>query len=160
MVTVVWDLTKPLPKRDVNDKVVVKPVSQEYLREMGEILVVTWAGFIKSPESAERYLGPLLAQGLEQPFIAYLGEKAVGCVSPRLDNESKVGVLDGGVHVLSEYRRQRVGTALLVTALRWLKDKGMEKAKVTPFNPEGEEATQRAIAFYISTGGTISESPA
>jgi len=32
----------------------------------------------------------------------------------------------------------------------------MERAKVTPYNPEGEEATQRAIAFYVSTGGTIS----
>jgi len=42
-------------------------------------------------------------------------------------------------------------------ALRWLKDRGMEKATVNPFNPEGEEASRRAIAFYLSTGGRISE---
>jgi len=81
----------------------------------------------------------------------------VDCVSPRLDLESKVGILDGGVHVLPEHRRQRIGTALLLKALQWLKNHGMKTAKGLPFNPEGEDATQRAVAFYIATGGKISE---
>jgi len=157
LVTVVWDLKKPLMKRRANQDVAVKPVSKKQLIEIGRILVVTWGGFVKSPESAERYITPHLEAGLEQPFIAYLGTRAVGCVSPKLDPQSKVGVIDGGVHVLPEYRRQRIGTALLLTALRWLKDHGMEAAKVTPFNPEGEEATRRAIAFYTSTGGIAGE---
>ncbi|MFQ6095340.1 MAG: GNAT family N-acetyltransferase [Candidatus Bathyarchaeia archaeon] len=157
MVSIIWDLTKPLPRRSVNEKVVIKPVSKDNLRDVGKILVVTWRGFIKSPETTERRVVPYLSAGLEQPFIAYLRTKPVGCVSPRLDVESKVGILDGGVHVLPQYRRQRIGTTLLLTALRWLRNRGMEKAKVTPFNPEGEDAIQRAIAFYISTGGTVSE---
>lgn len=135
----------------------IKPVSKDGLKEGGKILVVTWGGFIKNPETTERRVGPYLSAGLEQPFLAYLGTKPVGCVSPRLDRESKVGVLDGGVHILPEYRRQRIGTTLLLKALKWLKDHGMERAKVTPFNPEGEEATQRAIVFYLSTGGKIIE---
>jgi len=157
MVTVIWDLTKPLPNRSINEKIVVKPVSKDELRDVGKILVVTWGGFVKSPEATERYVEPYLSAGLEQPFLAYLGTKPVGCVIPKLDTESKVGVLDGGVHVLPEYRRQRIGTTLLLTALKWLKSHGMERAKVTPYNPEGEEATQRAVAFYVSVGGTILE---
>ena len=96
---------------------------------------------------------PHVEAGLEQPFIAYLGGKPVGCVSPRLDEESRMGVLDGGVHVLPEYRRQHIGTTLLLTALRWLKQHGMKGAWVTPWNPESEEATRRAEAFYLASGG-------
>ncbi len=157
MVTIIWDLTKPLHKRQTNEKVVMKPASRDELKDIGKIMVVTCGGFVKSPESTEKYYEPYLSAGLSQPFLAYLGTKPVGCVSPRLDMESKVGILDGGVHVLPEYRRQRIGTTLLLTALQWLKDKGMEKVKVTPFNPEGEDATQRAIAFYVSNGGKINE---
>ena len=157
MTTIVWDLTKPLPKRPINKWVVIKPAREDELIEIGKILVVTWGGFIKNPETTERRVGPYLSAGLRQPFIALLGTKPVGCVSPRLDVESKIGILDGGVHVLPEYRRQHIGTTLVLTALQWLRDRGMEKAKVTPYNPEGEDATRRAIAFYVSTGGTISE---
>ncbi len=157
MVTVIWDLTQPLPKRPINKSVAIKPAHENELIEMGKILVVTWGGFIKKPEVTERRVGPYLSAGLEQPFLAFLGTKPVGCVSPRLDMESRVGILDGGVHVLPEYRRQRIGTTLLLKALQWLKNRGMEKAKVTPFNPEGEESTQRAIAFYVSNGGAMSE---
>jgi GNAT superfamily N-acetyltransferase len=153
LVKVVWDLSRPLPRRRVNEKVTVKPVGREQLIDIGKILVVTWKGFIENPESSERYLKPHIEARIEQPFIAYLGTKPVGCVTPKLDNLSKVGVLDGGVHVLPEYRRQHVGTTLLLTALRWLKEHGMESVKVTPWNPEGEEAIKRAIAFYVSTGG-------
>ncbi|MDI6904077.1 MAG: GNAT family N-acetyltransferase [Candidatus Bathyarchaeia archaeon] len=78
-------------------------------------------------------------------------------MSPLLDRESASGRLDGGVHVLPEYRRQRIGTTLLITALKWLKNNGMKESWVTPWNPESELATQRAIAFYLSNGGTIRE---
>jgi len=153
LVAIFWDLKKPLPERRMNEKVALRPVGKGQLRGVGRILVVTWPGFVKDPEVTEKRVGPYMEAGLEQPFIAYLRTKPVGCVCPKLDSESKVGILDGGIHVLPEYRRQRIGTTLLLTALKWLKDHGMEKAKVTPFNPEGEEATQRAIAFYISNGG-------
>ena len=94
-----------MPERSVNVVVEIKPVSKDELREVGKILVVTWGGFIKNPETTERRVEPFLSAGLEQPFLAYLGTKSVVCVSPRLDMESKVGVLDGGVHVLPDYRR-------------------------------------------------------
>jgi GNAT superfamily N-acetyltransferase len=157
MVTIVWDLTQHLPKRLVNKRIVLRPALEEQLEEVGRILVVTWGGFIENPEVTRNRVGPFLSAGLEQPFIAYLWNKPVGCVSPRLDNESKVGVLDGGVHVLSEYRRQYIGTALLLTALEWLRDHKMKAAKVTPFNPEGEDAVKRAIAFYLANGGRIAK---
>jgi GNAT superfamily N-acetyltransferase len=153
LVKIVWDLNKPLPKRRVNEKVTMKPINKNQLIEVGKILVVTWGGFIKDPETTVRYVGPHMEAGLEQPFIAYLGEISVGCVSPKLDKETKSGVLDGGVHVLPEYRRQRIATTLLLTALKWLKENGMESAWVTPGNPESVEATQRAEAFYLATGG-------
>lgn len=94
-------------------------------------------------------------KGLEQPFVAYLNEKPVGCVSPRLDKETKSDVLDGGIHVLHEYRRQRIGTRLLLTTLKWLKENGMDSAWVTPNNPKSEEATKRAEAFYLAIAGTV-----
>ena len=103
------------------------------------------------------YLKPFVEADVEQPFIAYFKDKPVGCVSPRLDRKSKIGILDGGVHVLPEYRRQRVGTTLLLTALKWLKQHGMEKAWVRPWNPENEEATKRAEAFYLSMNGKASK---
>lgn len=152
---VVWDLTNPLPKRKVNDKVVVNPVGRDQLREVGTILVVTWGGFIKDPDTTAKRVGPYMDQHREQPFIAYLGAKPVGCVSPRLDKETKAGVLDGGVHVLPAFRRQRIGTTLLLTALQWLKENGMQSAWVTPFNPESAAATRRAETFYLATGAKI-----
>jgi GNAT superfamily N-acetyltransferase len=153
MTKIVWDLKKPLPKKSFNKKIVVKPVSEEQLTEVGKILVKTWGGFIKSPDVTVKRVGPYLTAGLERPFIAYLDNKPIGAVSPRLNNESKAGILDGGVHVLPEHRRKHVGTALLITALRWLEDNNMKTAEVTPFNPEGEEAVQRATAFYLANGG-------
>jgi 8-oxo-dGTP pyrophosphatase MutT (NUDIX family) len=152
LIKVVWDLTETLPKRRINNQVVVKPITRDQLQEVGKILVVTWGGFIKEPETTVNYVGPYMDKELEQPFIAYLKGKPVGCISPRLDKETKSGVLDGGVHVLHPYRRQRIGTTLLFTALKWLKDNGMRSAWVTPNNPESEEATKRAEAFYLSTG--------
>ena len=72
LVKVVWDLTKSLPKRRVNENVVVKPIKRDQLREVGKILVVTWGGFIKDPSATVRRLEPSLSAGLEQPFLAYL----------------------------------------------------------------------------------------
>jgi GNAT superfamily N-acetyltransferase len=157
MTKVVWDLKKPLPKKSFNKKIVVETPSEEQLIEVGKILVITWGGFIKSPDVTVRRVGPYLTAGLEQPFIAYLDNQPIGCVSPRLNTESKIGILDGGVHVLPEHRRKRVGTTLLLTALKWLKDHDMKTAEVTPFNPEGVEAVQRATAFYLANGGKRSE---
>ena len=68
---VVWDLTEPLPKRRVNDEVVVKPIKRDRLREVGEILVVTWGGSIKDPETTVKWVGPFMDKGPEQPFVAY-----------------------------------------------------------------------------------------
>lgn len=157
MTKIVWDLKKPLPKKSVNKKIVVKPVSERQLMEVGKILVITWGGFIKSADVTVKRVGPYLLAGLEQPFIAYLDNQPIGTVSARLDNESKAGILDGGVHVLPEHRRKHVGTTLLLTALKWLKDHNMKTAEVTPFNPEGEEAIQRATAFYLANEGKRSE---
>ncbi|MDH5448913.1 MAG: GNAT family N-acetyltransferase [Candidatus Bathyarchaeota archaeon] len=156
-VKVVWNLTKPLPDLRMNEETVVKPVEKSQLAEVGKILVITWGGFIKNPETTVKWVGPKVEAKLEQPFIAYLKGKPVGTACPLLDRESKSGRLDGGVHVLPKYRRQRIGTTLLMTALKWLKNNGMKEAWVTPWNPEGETATQRAISFYLSNGGTISE---
>lgn len=152
MVTIIWDLTQPLPKRPANRLVTIKPAQKDELIEMGKNLVVTWGGFIKSPEVTERRVGPYLSAGLEQPFLALLGTKPVGCVSPRLDMESKVGILDGGVHVLPEYRRQRIGTTLLLTALQWLKNKGMERAKVTPSTQKAKMQPKELLPFMSLMG--------
>ena len=131
----------------------MKPVGRDQLEEVGKILVRTWGGFIKDPKTTVDYVGPYLDAGLEQPFIAFLGGRPVGCVSPSIDPVSKSGVLNGGVHVLKEHRRKRIGTTLLIAALAWLEEKGMKSAWVTPNNPEGIEATARAEAFYMKNGG-------
>ncbi|MEM4736202.1 MAG: GNAT family N-acetyltransferase [Candidatus Thorarchaeota archaeon] len=159
VVRIRWDLTGELPRLRENRAVVVVPALEEHLDVMGEILMRTWGGFIRSPEVTRRRVGPSLSAGIEQPFIAYLGDRPVGCVSPRLDLDSRIGVLDGGVHVLPEYRRQSIGSTLLKTALKWLKDRGMVAAEVTPFNPEGDEAVKRAIAFYLASGGRCQTYP-
>jgi len=157
MTKIVWNLKRSLPKKSLNKKIVVKTSSEEQLIEVGKILVKTWGGFIKSPDVTVKRVGPYLTAGLEQPFIAYLDNQPIGCVSPRLNNESTIGILDGGVHVLPEHRRKRVGTTLLLTALKWLKDHNMKTAEVTPFNPEGNKAVQRATAFYLANGGKRSK---
>jgi len=156
-VKVVWDLTKPLPDRKSNEEVVVKPVGKDQLREIGKIQMVTWGGFVKDPEATVKWLGPKIDAGIVQPFIAYLEGKLVGTVSVQLDRQLKSGRLYGGVHVLPEYRRQRIGTALLLTALRWMRDQGMQTAWVIPWNPESQQATERAKMFYLASGGTISK---
>jgi GNAT superfamily N-acetyltransferase len=125
-IKVVWNPTKLLPNLRVNEKVVVKAVGKNQLGEVGKILVITWGGFIKDPETTVKWVGPTVEAALEQPFIAYLEDSPVGTVSPLLDRESESGRLDGGVHVLPEYRRQHVGTTLLIAALKWLKDHGMK----------------------------------
>lgn len=85
-------------------------------------------GFIKDPKTTVKWVGPKVEAGLEQPFIAYLEGKPVGTVCPLVDRKSASGRLDGGVHVLPEYRRQRIGTTLLITALKWLRNNGMKDA--------------------------------
>jgi GNAT superfamily N-acetyltransferase len=152
-IKVIWDLTKPLPDRRGNPEVEIKPIGRGQLGEMGRILVETWGGFIEDPQTTIDYVGPYVDAGLEQPFIAYLDGVPIGCVSPRLDRETKSGVLNGGIHILHKYRRRRIGTALLIQALEWLKENGMDSAWVTPNNPEGTRATKVAEAFYLATGG-------
>jgi GNAT superfamily N-acetyltransferase len=154
-IKVVWDLAKPIPEMRGNSDVEVRPIGRDRLGEMGNILVQTWGGFIKDPNTTKNYVGPYVDAGLEQPYIAYLDDFPVGCVSPRLDLETKSGVLNGGVHVLPMYRRRRIGTTLLLCALRWLREKGMKSAWVTPNNPEGVDATKRAEAFYMASGGSV-----
>jgi GNAT superfamily N-acetyltransferase len=156
-VKVIWDLMKPFPNPRLNERIVVKHIERNQLADVGKILVMTWGGFIKDPEVTVKWVTPKMEAGLEQPFIAYLEGKPVGTVCPLLDRESGSGRLDGGVHVLPEYRRQHIGTTLLMTALKWLKQNGMKEAWVMPWNPEGETAIQRAVAFYLSNGGKIRE---
>jgi len=157
-VKVIWDLTKPFPRLKTNKKITVKPIGKSHLTDVGKILVITWGGFIKDSQTTVKWVSPKMEAGLEQPFIAYLKGKPVGTVCPLLDRESASGRLDGGVHVLPEYRRKRIGTTLLIAALKWLKKNGMKQAWVTPWNPEGETAIQRATAFYLSNGGAIRQS--
>jgi len=71
-VKVIWDLTKPLPRLKTNKKITVKPVGKNHLIEVGKILVITWGGFIKNPETTVKWVSPKMEAGLEQPFIAYV----------------------------------------------------------------------------------------
>jgi len=153
--TVSWDLSGFPPAAAGNAGITVKAVGTDKLRDIGRILVKTWGGFITRPEETEQYLAADVAAGRTQPFIAYLGDAPVGCVCARANDETRIGRLDGGVHVLPAYRRRGVGTALLRAALAWLKDKGMTSARVTPWNPEGEDAVARARAFYLACGGKL-----
>jgi len=51
MVTIAWDLTKPLFERRMNEDVVVKPISVDELKEVGKILVVTWEASSRARKS-------------------------------------------------------------------------------------------------------------
>lgn len=116
---------------------------------------MTWGGFITRPEETVAYLAPHVRAGICQPFLAYVGPTAAGCVSPRVNASIRVGYLDGGVHVLPAYRRQGIGRALLSAALAWLREKGMVAAEVRPFNPAGEDAVVAARRFYLACGGEV-----
>lgn len=85
----------PLPMKSTNKKIVVRPASEKQLIEVGKILVVTWGGFIKSPDVTVKRVEPCLTAGLEQPFMAYLDNQPIGCVSPRLDTDTKAEIFDG-----------------------------------------------------------------
>ncbi|MDI6904076.1 MAG: hypothetical protein QMD13_01080 [Candidatus Bathyarchaeia archaeon] len=77
-IKVIWDLTKSLPNLRINEKVVVKAAGKNQLTEVGKILVITWGGFIKDPETIVKWVGSKMEAKLEQPFIAYLEGKPVG----------------------------------------------------------------------------------
>jgi hypothetical protein len=59
---VIWDLTKPLPRlrmnTKTNTKIAVKPVGRNQLIDVGKILVITWGGFIKDPQTTVTWVSP------------------------------------------------------------------------------------------------------
>ena len=79
-------------------------------------------------------------------FVAEEDGEPVGYVTTRPDHETKIGWIPN-LAVLPEHRRKGIGKALMDRALDYLKEKGMEMAKI-----ETLEQNEVGKRFYPKVG--------
>ena len=79
-------------------------------------------------------------------FVCEAEGRVIGYITARIDPESKIGWIPN-MGVLPEFQGRGIGRALMQTALNWLRDEGMECAKI-------ETLEQNAVTphFYPSVG--------
>lgn len=79
-------------------------------------------------------------------FVAEEGGRPIGYITTRLDHETRIGWIPN-LAVLPEHRRRGIGKALMERALKYLKEKGMEMAKI-----ETLEQNEVGKKFYPKVG--------
>jgi len=79
-------------------------------------------------------------------FVVEEGDKSVGYITTRIDPETKIGWIPN-IAVLPEYQGRGIGKALMERALNYLREQGMEMAKI-----ETLEQNEIAKRFYPKIG--------
>jgi predicted N-acetyltransferase YhbS len=136
-----WKSETDLSHLAVNRSVILSPLKSGQKNLVQDIFLSSWGFAIPTDLEAER------------PIIAWMQDRPVGMALP---NKAS-GNLDFGVHVIPQFRRRHIGTALVVESLRWLKDSGFEDMYVVrgvgleELRPED----QVAIRFYRRTGASL-----
>jgi len=116
-----------------------------------KIMAQTWEGYVTRDEAAE-FLRRARGQGRLLPFVAYLDSTPVG--STLLIIRGGAAELFGGVHVLPDFRRRGVGSAILRAALRRAHSLRVKRAYVARELSEPPSADdQAAAALYDRCGG-------
>jgi GNAT superfamily N-acetyltransferase len=164
-----WNLTKPLPRFEVNRKVDVKKATTADLDVLAELAskayLPYWDWWYEDYGGTERVranwrkrVQDELESGYAH-FIALDEGTPIGFSAAQIDEKLieekgvKLGTIWGGVAVLPEHRRRHVGSRLLKESLLFLKKNGMEKAMVGTFSYLGSNAP--AVNLYLKSGGKI-----
>jgi len=79
-------------------------------------------------------------------LVAEIDGQVVGYITSRIDQESKIGWIPN-IAVLPEYQGRGIGKALMERALNYLREQGMEMAKI-----ETLEQNEIAKRFYPKIG--------
>ncbi len=119
-------------------------------RQSGEILTRIWEDWKKSVVSKV---------DVSDVIIAEVAGKAVGFASYKLDDATRIGIVDDNA-VLPEYRGRGIGAQLLAQVLQLLEEAGMEFAQVStgldePYAParrmyerQGFEPLHRSVTYF------------
>ena len=140
-VLITWNLRKEIPKSG-NRKVKIRIASRKDLKKLRRIQLGSWGFFI--PPSFKHHI----------ILIAYLGDEAVG--SAYLNKYT--GNIDFGVHVMREFQRKRIGTAILHSARNLFKSLGFKKmyvVRVLRTLSKVNESDRIALSFYTNCGGSV-----
>jgi GNAT superfamily N-acetyltransferase len=164
-----WDLTRPLPEIKVNKEIDVKRATIDDIKTLAELASKAyrpywdwWYEEYGGPEKVKAHWKKRAKAWIKRGyafFLAYLKGKPVGFSAAQIDKQfikekgMKMAALWGGVAVLSEYRQRYIGSRLLMKALTFLKEHGMEKAMVGTFSYLDFETP--AVRLYIKSGGRI-----
>ena len=140
-VLIAWDTGSEIPKEG-NPDVSVRLASPEMRKALRRIQESSWGFFI--PPDFEK----------QDVLVAFLGAQPVGSAYlNRLTHH-----LDFGVHVMREFQRKRVGTAILREALRLCRERGARRMFVTRVLraiTRINEDDRVALRFYLHCGGRI-----
>lgn len=140
-VLIAWNTEKGIPK-DGNPEVKCRLVSKREISALRQIQKSSWGFFIPPDFKSEDVL------------IAFFKDQPVG--SAYLNRFT--GNTDFGVHVMQEFQRRRVGTAILKEALRLYREQGAKRMFVTRVLraiTKINEDDRVALKFYLNCGGKV-----
>lgn len=168
---ITWNLTKPLPKLDVNQNVTIQPVTLDTIEDLASLASKAYAPYWNwwyercgGSEAVRQLFRETAHKALEtrQPrtwLIAYLTRTPVGFAAAQMDptltqkEGTPIGTMWNGVAVLPKYRRQLIGSRLLTKILKLQKQKGVTKTMVGTFSYLHRYTP--AVKLYLKSGGTI-----
>jgi len=126
----VWDLEQEIPDSPCTEPVATRIIPVRGIFVAAKIMAQTWKGYIDEKGAVE-FLKRLLPVGDVYPFVAYIqGRPAGSAVAVRT---GPLVEIHGGIHVLPEFRRRYVGTELLVTVLRSMKERGARRVFIVRY---------------------------
>jgi len=120
------------------------------------IMAQTWQGYVTRDEAAA-FLRKAQDQGRLYPFVAYLEGHPAG--SALVVVRGRSAQLYGGVHVLPEYRRGGVGSAILRAVLRHLKTLGLTHLYVAREVSDPPTEDDLAAQALYHRGGGVRQKP-
>lgn len=140
----------------------IRKYRPEDLGKLKEITAVCFEG-VSIDRNIEEHFGPIgehdwrwrklrhidadvEGQNAEGVFVYEVDGQVVGYITARVDPQSKIGWIPN-LAVIPEHRKEGLGKLLMQTALDYLRDQGMECAKIETLaqNPIGSR-------FYPSVG--------
>ena len=150
-------LGEPIPERRLPDGIELRPITEDQARDVlaadAEAFQDHWGAHETTDEDVRRTLGDP-DNDLSLWSVAWAGDEVVGSVIARIypsDNAAS-GIARGWldrVSVRRPWRRTGVASALIVTAFRELRARGMELAAlgVDSDNPTGANGVYERLGF-------------
>ena len=151
----------------MKEKIEIRPMKVEDAEPIVDVLEKTWRSTYshiltdkilkkKEKERAKRIENWKTAPNTKDAFVfvATVNEKVVGVVDCYIesDDEKYLGYGEiGNIYVLKECQHMSIGSKLFATAMKKLKDEGIERFVLTVFK------NNSAREFYQKQGGVLSE---